>query len=112
MTEGVQGIRLAFGGAKRPFLFLSEQWRELQRATQCGPWEIERRLAASVCTEQEIAETIRAGLTGAGMDLGQALDIVEAYVGAKPGDLDYARLTAFQAVAYSLHGLDDDIAGE
>jgi len=108
----VPGIVLAFGPARFEFLFLSSQWQELQRVLGLGPWEVELRLIGGKCTERELRETIRIGLWGGGLSVAEALDLSGSYVGAKPGDLGPARLTAISAISYSLHGLDDELSGE
>ncbi|MFZ0267763.1 GTA-gp10 family protein [Caulobacter sp.] len=103
---------LPFGSRRLPFLFLVDQWRELQRETKAGPWEIEARLLRLGCTVDEITAALRIGLVGGGMSATEAFVTVEAHVGTKPGDLGFARLTALAAISHSLHGLDEDLVGE
>lgn len=109
---GPSGIVLAFGPGRYPFLFLVDEWRELQRVTGLGPWDLELKLIGSACSFDQIQQTVRIGLLGGGMAAAEALDISDAYIGKRPGDLGPARLTALAAISHSLHGLDDDIAGE
>lgn len=112
MSQGPTPAVLFFGDGKHPFLFLAAEWQELQRVTNCGPWEIEARLLSSRCSFAEMRETLRVGLLGGGMTPKAAADLVESYVGKRPGDLDEGRLVALGALGYSLHGLDATIAGE
>jgi hypothetical protein len=103
---------LAFGPGKFPFAFMVDEWRELQRTTKAGPWEIEKRLLAGSCTRDEIAEVLRVGLWGGGLPAIEAEALVEAYVGRKPGDMGPARLVGLAALGHWLHGVDEDLVGE
>jgi hypothetical protein len=105
-------INLTFGDAKYDFLFLADEWRELQRVTNVGPWELESRMVSNRCLYADIRETIRVGLIGGGMKPGNAVGLVDAHIGVKPGDLEAGRLVAIAAISHSLHGLDEDVAGE
>lgn len=112
MSETPIPAVLFFGDGTHAFLFLAAEWQELQRVTGCGPWEVEGRLLSRMCSLAEIRETLRVGLLGGGLAPKAAVDLVDAYVGKRPGDLDEARLVAVAAIGYSLHGLDATIAGE
>jgi hypothetical protein len=56
----------------------------LQEACDAGPYEILDRLITLRCRVQDIANTIRIGLIGGGMEPVQALKKVRTYVEARP----------------------------
>ena len=114
MSDPVEGLAtlVVWRGERLPFLYLIDQWRIVQRELGVGPWVLEARLTAKVCSADEVRATLRIGLVGAGMAMAEAEALVTRNCDARPGMLDDALVTALIAVTGSLHGLEADIEGE
>ena len=68
-ADGTYGFRLAIG-----------ELEELQEKTGVGPYALLRRLLANDGRVEDVTQTIRLGLIGAGQDPGAALNLVRRYV--------------------------------
>lgn len=114
MSETTQSLAtlVVWRGQRLPFLYLIDEWRAIQRELGVGPWILEVRLKAKVCSADEVRITLRVGLVGAGMALAEAETLVAQNCDARPGMMDDALIAALAAVGGSLHGLEADIEGE
>lgn len=72
-ADGDHTFRLAIG-----------QLRELQEKCNAGPLELYRRMFSGAWRLDDVRETIRLGLIGAGMAPPDALKLVERYVDERP----------------------------
>lgn len=87
-ADGTYKFRLGLG-----------QVRELQEKTDCGPYELLRRVDAGTWRVDDLRETIRLGLMGGGTKPDQARKLVERYCGPPYGaDVPPARAILFAAV--------------
>lgn len=88
-------------------------WAELemlQEATDMGPWLILDRLNTRACKIGEIAEVIRCGLIGGGLDPVAAKKLVDRYVKQRPPA--ESLLHAYGILAVGLQGAPEEPAGE
>lgn len=69
-ADGTYKFRLGIG-----------ECRELQEKTDCGPYELLRRVDAGTWRVDELIEVIRCGLIGGGMKPTEALRLVKRYCG-------------------------------
>lgn len=62
-------VELSFGGEDRVFRLPLGRLRALQEKTDCGPFDLHRRLLAGTWRVDDLRETIRQGLIGGGMEV-------------------------------------------
>lgn len=77
-------ITLPFGDGDKTFRLAWGELIKLQEACDAGPFVIYRRLMVGQWKMEDIANTIRLGLIGGGMEPGKALAFVRDYVEARP----------------------------
>ena len=83
----------------------------LEDSRDAGPWVLLGRLRTHAFRTQDVQETIRWGLIGAGMEHGRALDLVSRYV--QPGALMEYVPAAITILYAALYGpAEDPIEGE
>lgn len=88
-------------------------WGELemlQEATEMGPWLLHSRLEHRTCKIGEIAEVMRCGLIGGGVDPVKAKKLVDLYVKARPPAENV--LHAYAILGVALQGAPEDPVGE
>lgn len=77
-------IELPFNGRRTMFKLAWRELMKIQEACDAGPYVILDRLVSGRWRLQDISETIKWGLIGAGMDQGDALKLVETDVETRP----------------------------
>lgn len=97
-----------FGDGKHDFLLDIGRLEELQEKCDAGPEAIWRRVVAGEWKVQDLRETIRLGLIGAGMDATKALILVERY--ANTGDLAGLKPLVQGIIGAALIGAPDEDA--
>lgn len=97
--DGEHGFRLGLG-----------QIRELQEKTGIGPAALLKRIALGDWKVDDLRETVRLGLVGAGTKAEEALKLVRRYVDERP--LEESVEPAIKILNAVLFGLDDFAAGK
>jgi hypothetical protein len=108
-------ITAEFGGEERDFRLAWGELIELQERRDAGPAVVLARLSLGQWQLQDVAETIRLGLVGGGMDAAQAARLVRQNVEQKPFDLGGENgliILAVKILAAATHGVDDEPAGK
>lgn len=77
-------IELPFNGQRTMFKLAWRELMKIQEACDAGPYVVLDRLVSGRWRLQDISETIKWGLIGAGMDQGDALKLVETDVETRP----------------------------
>jgi hypothetical protein len=78
-------IELPFNGKRTMFKLAWRELMKIQEACEAGPYVVLDRLVSGRWRLQDISETIKWGLIGAGVDQGEALKLVETEVeGRRP----------------------------
>ncbi len=92
----------------------SGQLRELQELCDAGPQFIAMRLQTGSYREEDVRETLRLGLIGAGMAPSKALALVKRYVDPRPlqENLGVAQAILLAAIVGVADDVVDDPAGE
>lgn len=103
-TDG--DINLVWGGDKRRFRLAIENLLALQEKRNSGPLEIATRLRLGSWKLEDITDTIRIGLIGAGVDWKTAEKLVADHI--KPGQISYHAMTAFAILMAALQGAPED----
>ena len=103
-------IDIDFAGETFPFRLAWKQLVELQEKCDAGPFFIYERLRNGHWRVQDLRETVRLGLIGAGMEPGEALKLVRAYVEDRP--LAETVLTASAILGAAILGVEDERPGE
>lgn len=102
---------LQWPGGEHDFALPLGQLRALQDATNSGPEEVFNRLRLGTWRVNDMIDTIRLGLVGAGeMDAAEASKTVIALFDQHPA-MDF-KLTAIAILAAALIGVEDDPVGE
>jgi hypothetical protein len=74
-------VTFAWGdGEEHTFRLSIGQWDDLQEETECGPFELFRRMAAGSWRVKDIRQTLRLGLMGGGMQAIPATSLVARHV--------------------------------
>jgi hypothetical protein len=107
-TDG--SIELLWAGDNRKFKLAIENLIALQEKRNSGPMEIANRLRFGTWKIEDITETIRIGLIGAGVDWKAAEKLVTENV--KPGQITYHTMTAFAIIMAALQGDPDTPVGK
>ena len=84
-------------------------WAELemlQEATDMGPWLLQARLEQKTCRVGEIAEVMRCGLIGGGVEPVRAKKLVDQYVKGRPPAESI--LHAYAILTIALQGAPDE----
>lgn len=77
-------IELPFNGNRTMFKLAWRELMKIQEACDAGPYVVLDRLVSGRWRLQDISETIKWGLIGAGMEQGAALQLVETEVETRP----------------------------
>lgn len=77
-------LMLVWGDGEYPFRLAIGEWQELFRKTGAGPMELYERLRTGKWRVEDLRETIRNGLIGAGMAPKDAVPLVKRYVDEMP----------------------------
>lgn len=77
-------IELPFAGDMYQFRVAWGELEQLQESRNCGPYVLLDRLLSGRWVVQDIAEVIRVGLVGGGMDPAKARSLVDEHVKGKP----------------------------
>jgi hypothetical protein len=109
-ADGSARVETAFGGETRVFRLGIDELRLLQAKTGYGPERLFTRLATGDWFVDDIRETIKLGLEGAGMKPADAHVLVVRYVEKRP--LSESIPVAMTALAAALRGPEDDPAGK
>jgi hypothetical protein len=99
-ADGTYGFRLAIG-----------ELEELQEKTECGPYNLLRRLLANDWKVDDVRQTIRLGLIGGGLDPIKSKRLVERYVDQRSEWLNNAML-AQAIVSAALVGAPEELPGK
>lgn len=84
-------------------------WAELemlQEATDMGPWLLHSRLEHRLCRIDEVAQIMRCGLIGGGVDPVRAKKLVDQYVKGRPPQENL--LHAFAILGIGLSGASEE----
>lgn len=103
-------IDLVFADDEHRFRLRIGELRELQEKCKAGPPVILQRLASQSWMLEDVAETIRLGLIGAGMAPSDALRRVQTYVHA--GGWFENVLVAHRVLSAAIVGPEDEDLGE
>ena len=103
-------ISLSWAGGEHDFALGLGQLRALQTACDAGPERILRNMASGDWRVDDVIETLRLGLMGAGMDTktasGMVLRLVELHSWTE------FKETAYRVLGAALVGVTDDPVGE
>ncbi len=77
-------IELDWGDGTYAFRLGWGEFSRLQEACDAGPWVIHERVTNNQWKTEDLRETIRYGLIGAGMEPARALKLVREYVETRP----------------------------
>lgn len=99
-------IILAFGDAEYLFRLAWGELAKVQEACDAGPFVVLDRLRDSSCRLEEIAEVIRWGLIGGGLEPAKATRLIKLYVEGRPPAEN--RLTAYVVMAAGCHGAPEE----
>lgn len=103
-------VELVFAGDLRLFRLGLDNLIALQDKRNAGPLEIAQRLQFGTWRVEDITETIRIGLIGAGLDGKAARDLVAATV--RPPEITLHVMTALAIILAALQGVPDDPVGK
>lgn len=99
-----------FGDGRHEFALNIGELEELQEKCDAGPEEIMTRVMAGTWRVQDIRETLRLGLKGAGLAPDRALVLIERYAG--PGHLAGLKPLVISVLGAALIGApDEDMKG-
>lgn len=77
-------IMMTWGDGEYRFRLMIGQLRELQEKVDCGPYFLLNRIIKGEWLVDDLRETIRLGLIGAGQEPAKATVLVQRYVDARP----------------------------
>jgi len=106
MADGSARVTLAWADGEYEFRLGLKELRILQEKCGAGPLAIYRRLVEGKWLVDDIFETIRLGLMGAGMEPSKALKLTEQYVVDRPLIENIPRAQAIIGIA--IVGPEDD----
>lgn len=106
MADGSARIELEWADGKYEFRLGLKELRILQEKCNAGPLAVYRRLVDGTWRVDDVFETMRLGLMGAGMEPTKALKLVEQYAVERPLIENIPRAQAIIGVA--LVGPEDD----
>lgn len=99
-------VELNFADGKHAFRLRIAELIELQEKCDAGPAYIRQRLISGHYLVQDVRETIRLGLIGAGMPSPEAVSLVARYVDEKP--LEDNIMLAEIIVTAAVIGVEDE----
>jgi hypothetical protein len=108
-------ISAEFAGEEHDFRLAWGELIELQEKRDAGPAVVLARLSLGQWMLQDVTETIRLGLIGAGMDAVAAARLVRLNVEQKPWELGGETglvVLAVRILASALHGAPDEPLGK
>ena len=108
-------ISAEFAGEDREFRLAWGELMDLQEKRDAGPSVVLARLSLGQWQLQDVSETIRLGLVGAGMEGPQAARLVRQHVEQKPFELGGESglvVLAVRILAAALHGAPDEPLGK
>jgi hypothetical protein len=103
-------IHLALWDGEYDFQLRLGELQKLQEACDAGPLHIRRRLLSDEWKIEDVRETLRLGLMGAGMKQDEALTLIRRHV--DPPYLAENTTNAFLVISASVIGVDDERLGE
>lgn len=103
-------VELVFAGDQRAFRLGIAELIALQDKRNSGPLEIAMRLQSGTWRVEDVIETIRIGLLGAGSEGKAARELVEANI--RPPDIAVHVLTALAILLAAIQGVPDDPVGK
>lgn len=98
-------VSFYLGSKVYPFCLDVPGVAEAESVTGFGLWALEGRLASLTCTAKEVQTLFRLGLTGAGLDEREALELTRVHVTI--GRMEKARMIALAVVSDALAGVAD-----
>ncbi len=99
-------VTIAFGDGDHDFALPIGQLIELQERCDAGPGHILARMQSGAWRVEDLRETLRLGLVGAGMPPLDALKLVERYVDAHP--LGDSVVPAIAVLGAAILGVEDE----
>lgn len=111
MADGSARIELPWGGDMRVFRLGLKELRELQYKTGAGPEALYRRIRAGEWHVDDLRETLRLGLLGAGMETKEVIKLLVAHFPGAQGLAPHKEPAAAVLLA-ALVGPADDPAGK
>lgn len=111
MSERDASIEHPFGDGEHKFRLAIGELEELQEKCDAGPLLVLRRLMGGEWRTDDVGETIRLGLVGAGMDSVKAVVLVKRYVHQRPAWIENAML-AQAILGMALFGPQDEEPGK
>lgn len=103
-------VSLNFADGTYTFALHWGELRQLQEATDAGPFVIYQRLGSGSWRVEDISSTIRLGLIGGGATPEKALALVRDYVESRPPM--ETRALALGILGTALMGAPDELPGE
>ena len=103
-------VMLFWPGGEHPFRLGIEELRALQQKTDCGPEFLLMRLRSGQWHVDDLAETLRLGLIGGGMDQNAALKVVRDAFERTP--MIAFKVPALTVLMAGVYGPAEDPAGE
>jgi hypothetical protein len=104
-------VTAIWGDDEHTFRLGIAEFDELQEKTDCGPFELFRRLAAGTWRVGEIRQTLRLGLIGGGMKDIPAVSLVARYFDRSEAPAEHAHL-AMRILHAGLFGPAEDNVGK
>lgn len=105
--SGDGGVTFDWAGEERTFRYRLGEIKRLQTATNAGPQELLRRFTTGTWRIDDLRETIRLGLEGAGVSASEAGRLLRDYVDPPKPLLDSV-LVAARILEGLLAGVPDD----
>lgn len=103
-------VMLPFADGDYEFRLAWAELLMLQESRNCGPFVVLDRLTSGQWMIEDIAEVLRIGLIGGGIEPGKAVKMVRSYVQGFPPMLNL--VFAQQVLGAALVGAADEIVGE
>lgn len=103
-------ISLPFAGEDRLFRLPLGRIRALQEKTDCGPYELHRRIGLGTWRIDDIRETLFQGMIGGGLEVAKAQKVLETNFDGLP--IMQFVPTANAVLMAALSGVEDEPLGE
>lgn len=103
-------VHLTLWDGEYDFQLRLGELQKLQEACDAGPMHIRRRLLSDEWKIEDVRETLRLGLIGAGMKQDEALTLIRRHV--DPPHLAENTLNAVLVVSAAVIGVEDERLGE
>lgn len=103
-------IDLQWAGDERRFRLAIDELLALQDKRDAGPQELANRFRLQTWRVQDVQETLRLGLIGAGCEPKMAQRLVEEQ--ARPGRLAESAMVAFAVLIAAIQGDEEDPVGK